>query len=56
MSYRCCSSSEANPCSYSPPVTKAINELGLVIHGVADTSRDTGESLMRLRVMPPKVE
>ena len=40
--------------SYLLPDAKAINELGLVTHGVTGTLRDTGESLMRLRVIRRK--
>lgn len=36
--------------------TKAIEELGLVTHGVTDTLRDTGDSLIRLGIVPPQVD
>ena len=36
--------------------TKAIEELGLVTHGVVDTLRDTGNSLIELGIVPTKVD
>lgn len=36
--------------------TKAVHELGLVTHSVADTLKATGASLIRLGVVPPRVE
>ena len=36
--------------------TKAIDELGLVTHSVVDTLRDTGNSLIELGIVPPRVD